>query len=252
MHKSGTKTLYDNQADDWYRDKPLLLSDYSARPRIIERSGDVENKDILDLGCGEGYVSRLLLEKGAKSIYGIDISTQMIRVANEIKENLGLKNVNFDCHDVNDFLTNHTEKYDLVIAVFLFNYIDTASMSHVIKNVYDLLNDNGKFIFTVPHPSLPYMKEKGFPFYFDAAEGYISGRDQLFSGEIWRLDRVPVNVQCVHKTFSDYFNVIRDSPFEKIPFIEELHISDEHLEIDPEFFTPLKDLPLHVLFELEK
>lgn len=251
MHKLGTQKLYDDQAKDWSRSKPVLLSDYSARPKVISECGDVSGKRILDLGCGEGYVSRQLVQKGCESITGVDISQEMINSANEIKVQLDQVNSSFICSDVNSFLEGHKQKYDIVIAVFLFNYIDTTSMSQVINKVHSLLNKGGTFIFTVPHPSLPYIKPKEFPFYFDATAGYFSGRNVLFQGKIWRLDRLSVNVQCVHKTFTDYFEAIRSSPFEEIPYVEELHINEEHIALDSAFFEPLKDLPLHVLFRLD-
>ena len=252
MQKENTKNLYDSQALDWQREKPTLLSDFSARPHVIEHCGDVTGKKILDLGCGEGYLSRLLIKNGCEQITGVDLSKEMISVADQIKNEQNLDQATYISCDVNQFLEEHSEKYDVIIAVFLFNYIDTASMSHVIDKTHDLLTENGKFIFTVPHPSLPFIKSNDFPFYFNAESGYFSGKDQLFDGKIWRLDRIPTNVQCVHKTFSDYFNVLNKSPYRSIPELHELHITEKHIALDPEFFTPLADLPLHVLFKLSK
>ncbi|MDJ0587631.1 MAG: class I SAM-dependent methyltransferase, partial [Microcystis sp. M49636_WE2] len=80
----------------------------------------------------------------------------------------------------------------------------------------------------------------------------FSGRDQLFPGEIWRRDRKAVAVQCVHKTMEDYFTSLRLAAFTKMPEVYELKINQEHLELDPEFFTPLIDLPLHVAFKIQK
>ncbi len=40
--------------------------------------------------------------------------------------------------------------------------------------------------------------------------------------------------------------------FTKMPEVYELKINQEHLELDPEFFTPLIDLPLHVAFKIQK
>ena len=35
------KEIYDGHADLWVRNGPILLSDYSARPRVLELCGDV-------------------------------------------------------------------------------------------------------------------------------------------------------------------------------------------------------------------
>jgi hypothetical protein len=36
-----------------------------------------------------------------------------------------------------------------------------------------------------------------------------------------------------------------------MPTVMELGVTDAHLEIDPDFFCPLKGYPLHVLFKVE-
>lgn len=78
------KKIYDGHADLWVRQEPILLSDYSARPRVLELCGDVQGMDILDLGCGEGYVGRQLAERGAASVSGYDVSSGMIAAAKKV------------------------------------------------------------------------------------------------------------------------------------------------------------------------
>ena len=69
---------------------------------------------------------------------------------------------------------------------------------------------------------------------------------------IWRRDGVDVPVRCVHKTFADYFDCLAQAGFTKLPKVVELRATEEHLALDPRFFGPLADQPLHVLFELER
>ena len=38
--------------------------------------------------------------------------------------------------------------------------------------------------------------------------------------------------------------------FTAMPHVEELHITADHVALDPDFFGPLVDLPLHVAFSL--
>jgi ubiquinone/menaquinone biosynthesis C-methylase UbiE len=46
--------------------------------RLMTRIGDVEGLDVLELGCGAGYYTRLLLNRGARHIYAVDISERML------------------------------------------------------------------------------------------------------------------------------------------------------------------------------
>ena len=106
--------------------------------------------------------------------------------------------------------------------------------------------------FSVPHPSLPFLKSDRFPFYFTPSGGYFSAKDILFPGEIWRRDGEKVQVQCIHKTFEDYFTALQQAGFETLPKIKELHINEQHIALDHTFFAPLQDLPLHVACKIKK
>lgn len=247
-----TEAIYDGQADSWARRERLLLSDFTARPRVLERLGPLDGAHVLDLGCGEGYVSRLVLEAGAASVFGVDVSSEMVRIARESLPSTHAAVARYEAGDASRMETFSRERYDRVMAVFLFNYLTRAQMLAVLRRVRTMLAPGGRFVFTVPHPCLAYMREHAPPFYFDAEEAsYKDGADQTFEGRIWRRDGTDVAVRCVHKTFSDYFVALRDAGFCGLPVVEELYATDEHLALDPEFFGPLKGQPLHVLFSVE-
>lgn len=108
-------------------------------------------------------------------------------------------------------------------------------------------------MFAVPHPSLPFLCEKTAPFYFDPeGKGYFSGRDSQFEGAIWRRDGKSVPVRSVHKNLEDYFGALAAAGFDKMPQLAELHATEAHLELDPAWFGPLRDKPLHLAFQLVK
>ncbi|MEO0480597.1 MAG: class I SAM-dependent methyltransferase [Planctomycetota bacterium] len=248
---STTEAIYDEAAQDWQRTGPVLLSDFTARPFLLDWCEPVRGADVLDLGCGEGYVTRQLAARGAKSVLGIDLSSEMIEGAKKatVDHETALE---FRVGDASKVEELPAQSYDLVVAVFLFNYVEIDAMRKIIANVRRALRPGGRFIFSVPHPSLPFLCKQQKPFFFDP-EGadYFGGRDQTFEGQIWRRDGKSVPVRCVHKTQSDYFKALKDAGFTSIPDVEELRVTDEHVAFDPEFFTPLKGLPLHQAFRVE-
>ena len=137
--------------------------------------------------------------------------------------------------------------------MFLFNYMASKEMEQIMAKARDWLAPGGRFIFTVPHPSLPFMGEGKKPFYFDPGGfDYFSGLDTEFKGLIWRRDGVPCDVRCVHKPLEVYFNALNRSGWTRLPLVKELRVLDEHLALDPEFFKPLVGKPLHLLFQLER
>jgi 2-polyprenyl-3-methyl-5-hydroxy-6-metoxy-1,4-benzoquinol methylase len=249
-YKTNTRELYNDQATDWSRKEPILLSDYSARPFVMDLCEPINGLTILDLGCGEGYVGRELKKRGAERILGIDISEKMIEGAIQEQEQQGLEGLEYQAMDVLDL--NTTDQYGLVIAMFLFNYLSKEQTLKTMKKAFQLLEPGGQFVFSVPHPLLPYLKKDKYPFYFTVKGGYFSGRDKLFPGEIWRRDGIAVNVQCVHKTIEDYFSCLKDAGFTTMPELHELKINEDHIKLDPDFFEPLNELPLHIAFKVEK
>jgi SAM-dependent methyltransferase len=208
----------------------------------------IKDARIFDLGCGEGYVSRQLINRGAASVVAIDISEKMIDSAKSI-ETVG---ISYSVGDARSMAEYDSESFDLVLAMFLFNYLNVEESAQTIKEIFRILKPGGRFVMAVPHPSLPFLRKKEFPFYFEPNGNYFSGRNTLFPGQIWRLDRVPVNVQCVHKTWEDYFACFEAGGFKQMPIVKELHINETHIQQDPEFFAPLDGIPLHVAFKLKK
>ncbi len=252
MVEKDTKKLYNNQADDWSRKEPILLSDYSARPFVLDLCEPIMNLKVLDIGCGEGYVGREMLKRGAKQVNGIDISEKMIAHAIREKEHQNIKNATYTVQDISKLTVIEKEQYDLVIAMFLFNYLSIEETQSTMEKALNFLKPGGYFVFSVPHPLLAFLKKDKYPFYFDVKGGYFSGRNILFPGEIWRRDGTPVNVQCIHKTIQDYFTCLKSASYTAIPEVYELHINDEHIKLDEQFFKPLKDLPLHMAFKIQK
>jgi len=246
-----TQKVYDNNAEKWLRLAPSSLSDFTARPAVFDACGDVTNLSVLDIGCGEGYCARELKKRGAGDYVGIDLSTEMIEAAKlqEKKDRYGIQ------YQACNVVTYQPERsFDLCIAVFLFNYLRVSEMQQVFSMVYKALPLGGRFIFSVPHPLFPFVNdEEKPPFYFEAAgKDYFTAVNEQFEGKIWKRDGEPLHVQCVHKTLTDYFNCLRQAGFTNMPQLKELTVTPALAKQDEDFFGPLLNQPLHILFQLTK
>lgn len=246
-----TEKVYDENAEKWLRLKPSSLSDFTARPFVFDACGEVTNRSVLDIGCGEGYCARELKRRGAGDYLGIDLSAEMIAAATaqEAKDQYGIE---YRACNITTFQPEKT--YDLCIAVFLFNYLNVNEMQQVFTMVHNALSPNGEFVFSVPHPLFPFVqKEEMPPFYFESKDkDYFTAVNEQFEGKIWKQDGEALHVQCVHKTFSDYFNCLAAAGFTKMPMVKELTVTDELVATDATFFEPLRHQPLHVLFKVTK
>ena len=242
---TGTRTLYDQTAQNWSRQAPSSLSDYTARPQVMALCEPLQGLRVLDLGCGEGYCSRMLRQRGAAEVLGLDLSDHMIRLARQAEEArpLGIR------YEVADAAVVDTGEaaFDLVVAVFLFNYLAVEPMHQVMRQVHRTLKPGGHFVFAVPHPAFAFMRPPAPPFFFElGSAGYFKDRDRLFPGKIWKRDGSALDVQMVHKTLQDYFDGLRQAGFSAMPTVMELAVTPEMVALDEAFFGPLVDVPLHM------
>lgn len=251
-----TRELYNQTASRWSRREPNSLSDFTGRPRVFELCGDVIDKHIVDLGCGEGYCARVLATMGAGKIDGIELSEAMVDLAvRQNKEDSGFAEglINYRCGDVTD-LPYQDHQYDLAVGVFVYNYLTLAQTEASFSEVFRVLKPGGEFVFAVPHPSFPFIRKKHeAPFYFDVqGKGYFSSRDHQSQGKIFCRDGTALDVQMIPKSLGDYFDALANAGFTSLPTLVECGVTDEMLKMDLDFFGPVSDLPLHLAFKLVK
>jgi ubiquinone/menaquinone biosynthesis C-methylase UbiE len=250
--RTSTQDLYNNTASRWVRGEPSSLSDFTARPAVLGLCEPVVGLQILDLGCGEGYCSRELMRRGAQAVRGMDLSAGMIEAAQtrEAQDRLG---IDYEVGCATELTQFADASIDLVLAVFLFNYLTIAQTRQCMAEVMRVLRPGGRFIFSVPHPAFPYMRQAEYPFYFQVDEqNYFSGRDRQFPGRIWKRDGSALDVQLVHKTLQDYFEALQSAGFSTMPTLQELRVLPEHVALDEAFFQPLVDFPLHLAIQVSR
>ena len=65
--------------------------------------GDIEDKNIVDLGCGTGIFAIGSALMGANSSIGVDIDEDSIQLAGDVSEKLKIDNVEFIVSDIDEF-----------------------------------------------------------------------------------------------------------------------------------------------------
>ncbi len=81
MTEPGTQ--YDHigsKYDEYARTATLKQAESYTFFRMV---GSLEGLRVLDLACGFGFYPRLLKQRGAAQVIGVDISPEMIRLANQ-------------------------------------------------------------------------------------------------------------------------------------------------------------------------
>jgi SAM-dependent methyltransferase len=248
----SAQQLYDTTAQGWVRKQPITLSDFTGRIPLLSMAEPVEGKRVLDLGCGEGYFARHLKVRGASVVIGVDQSAGMIELAQqqETAEPLG---IDYYQGNATNLAMIPENSFDMTIAVFLFNYLTVEQTQACMKEVARVVRPGGRFLFAVPHPAFPYMRRPEPPFFFSTdGVGYFSGRDRHCSGRIWKRDGTFLEVQLVHKALEDYFDALAMAGFNSMPRVRELRVTPDLVELDPKFFGPAVDTPLHMAIEVTR
>jgi len=163
--------------DEWAisgKDKGMETSHSASVSEILDYALARLNTDnnqftFLDIGCGNGWVANQLAEKENCTLsVGIDGAANMILNANKRQS----KAV-FFLKDINDIEVEN--KFDLIFSMEVLYYLDNPS--NVIKNIYDLLNPNGRFIMGIDH----YFENKECHDW----QGKLGTRMHLFQENEW-------------------------------------------------------------------
>jgi 2-polyprenyl-3-methyl-5-hydroxy-6-metoxy-1,4-benzoquinol methylase len=113
---------------------------------VLDLLGNVAGARVLDLGCGEGYLSRILARGGAQ-VQGIDGSREMIRLAE--KQWAGAKG-NFIVGDIRDRLPYGEGSFTHVICNMVL--MDLEDIDVVFREANRVLEDKGLLVASVVHP----------------------------------------------------------------------------------------------------
>lgn len=135
---------YDAIAEAYRDSKELPFRGLIERYTLFDTLGAIRGSRVLDMACGEGFYTRILKQAGAAEVTGVDLSAEMIRLAERAEQQspLGCRYV---CQDVAEY--NPTEPVDIVVAMFLLNYAKTAEQLRQFCQVcHDALRPGGRFV----------------------------------------------------------------------------------------------------------
>ncbi|ASZ13142.1 methyltransferase domain-containing protein [Chitinophaga pendula] len=106
------------------------------------------SSQVLDVGCGNGVISRYLGQLGY-NVLGIDVSAKTIETANARNQ---LPNVRFETISA-EALTAQGQRYDAVICSEVLEHLQEPEQ--LLRTLYTSLKDQGILIVTVPNGQGP-------------------------------------------------------------------------------------------------
>ncbi|MFI1941838.1 class I SAM-dependent methyltransferase [Streptomyces purpureus] len=170
--------------------------------------GDVSDLAVLDLACGYGYNTRLLAERGARKVLGVDISEEMVRLAraHEARRPLGVEYLVSDVARL-----PRLEPFGLATAVYLFNYAPSrAALRDMFRAIHANLAAGGRLLAIVPNPA-PVPEDDWEVYGVRRLERIPSGEAPLLRMEF--LTEPPTPFQHYEWQLADFERAARDAGF---------------------------------------
>jgi tRNA1(Val) A37 N6-methylase TrmN6 len=131
---------WNEQAEDWNQ---WIGDDGDANRRessdiyLWKYIGNVDDKVILDAGCGNGYLTiKFALDTHAKRIIGVDLSSVLIQIAKEninrrIKHDEDHQRIELHHDSVTELKSIQNNSIDLIVTNYVL--MDTPDLDSVIK-----------------------------------------------------------------------------------------------------------------------
>ncbi|MFA5792114.1 MAG: class I SAM-dependent methyltransferase [Candidatus Paceibacterota bacterium] len=133
------KKTKENFNEQRYADSPLGLPDRERVKIILELVGS--GKSVLDVGCGNGEIGKLLIGNNNK-VSGLDISETCVKKAN--KSRVTAVVCDLETEDV-----PFKEKFDVILAAEVIEHIVDTDV--FLKKIYKSLKSDGILVLTTPN-----------------------------------------------------------------------------------------------------
>ncbi|MBL7036446.1 class I SAM-dependent methyltransferase [Candidatus Microgenomates bacterium] len=105
-----------------------------------------KKQKVLDLGCGDGLNTSILVKKGVKNIVGVDISSKLVKNAKSINPKIKFYKASAEKLPFKD------NSFDVVLVDSVFHHLMGYSKS--LLEIKRVLKPKGRLCFIEPHNSL--------------------------------------------------------------------------------------------------
>ena len=144
---ASENTLWEDNAQ-WWIDGFTDGADAEYEEQILPLAAEELQgmSHVLDVGCGDGQVSRLVKKLGAGFVAGVDPTWNQVTVASQRGGGLHVSKAGADG------LPFFDESFDAVVACLVFEHIQDVDTA--ISEVARVLKPGGRFCFFLNHPLL--------------------------------------------------------------------------------------------------
>ena len=245
---SETRTFWNQTAQDWDTqigdegDSNRILN---SDPVLWDFAGEVAGLKVLDAGCGTGYLSRKLHEKGA-DVIGVDFSEEMIQIARNKSPD-----IDFRVDSCSELRSISDRSMDMIVSNYVL--MDVPDLDGTMNAFSRVLKIGGAAVLVFSHPCFPQGNaidtDHGLKVqyqwdfsYFEQQKCVCPPWGHFTSDFIW-----------FHRPLSDYWKAFKAADFSVVDFEEPRLAEDRfHLAENDRKHSRSKNLPYSVAFKLQK
>lgn len=187
VNKSGWNTLSKSTKNFSNASLPQYGYCLERTEKELNLFDKVSNSKVLDIGCGTGKSLKYLLDKGAKEVWGVDISENQIE---KTKKLISEHEERFIVAGMEDELDVPKNYFDYVYSIFSIGY--TSDLNKTLNNIHSYLNEDGYLIISWTHPFYNCLNIKNNDIVLD--KSYFDEQPKIIKKSSDNIDLVQSNM----------------------------------------------------------
>lgn len=215
---------WDSIADEWFGS--TTLPEYGPtlpKEDTLNLFHLLDNKTVLDIGCGSGHSLLYMDKQGAKELWGLDLSSKQIENARKLLSDNSL-NANLFVSPMEENPGIPDDYFDFVYSIYAFGW--TIDLKQSISLVHRYLKKDGAYIFSWDNPLMQCIEADSNKYtisrsYLDEAIIDLTKGNHTMKLKNWKL--------------STYINELASAGFKIDKLIEE---TDKDILNKEQDFTP--------------
>lgn len=149
---SDTKAWWEGYSEA-YQDRTQIPVDIHYGPSSpnedeLNLLGDLDGRDVLEIGCGGAQCSVAFALRGAR-VTALDLSAEQLKFARSLAARHQVE-IEFVEHDMGDLAPIASDSRDIVFSAFALQFV--ADRTATFREVRRVLRPGGIFVFSLDHP----------------------------------------------------------------------------------------------------
>ncbi|WP_159888577.1 class I SAM-dependent methyltransferase [Paenibacillus puerhi] len=145
------KMGWDKVADQFFEGSFDILDygSYAPTEEELHLLGQIKDAVILEVGCGSGHTLEYLAKRGARELWGVDLSSTQIKTAKEVvsKQNTPVTFIESPMEDIPGLPEHY---FDKAVSIYALGW--TVDLPKTLRNIYRSLKPGGILVFSWEHP----------------------------------------------------------------------------------------------------